>query len=57
MGGSQLGWAAPDLVLIDGGPGQLGAAYAVLDELGLSEIKVAAVARAPSAMPGASELS
>jgi excinuclease ABC subunit C len=39
------GWAAPDLVLIDGGPGQLGAAHAVLDELGLSDIKVAAVAK------------
>jgi excinuclease ABC subunit C len=43
--GDVNGWAAPDLVLIDGGPGQLGAAYEVLDELGLSEIKVAAVAK------------
>ena len=46
------GWAAPDLVLIDGGPGQLGAAYAVLDELGLSEIKVAAVAKGPDRNAG-----
>jgi excinuclease ABC subunit C len=46
------GWAAPDLVLIDGGPGQLGAAYAVLDELGLSEIKVAAVAKGPERNAG-----
>jgi excinuclease ABC subunit C len=46
------GWAAPDLVLIDGGPGQLAAAYAVLDELGLSEIKVAAVAKGPDRNAG-----
>jgi excinuclease UvrABC nuclease subunit len=52
--GEVNGWAAPDLVLIDGGPGQLGAAYEVLDELGLSEIKIAAVAKGPTAMPAAS---
>ena len=46
------GWAAPDLVLIDGGPGQLGAAYEVLDELGLSEIKIAAVAKGPDRNAG-----
>jgi excinuclease ABC subunit C len=46
------GWAAPDLVLIDGGPGQLGAAYVVLDELGLSEIKVAAIAKGPERNAG-----
>ncbi len=47
------GWAAPDLVLIDGGPGQLAAAYQVLDELGLSdEIKVAAVAKGPDRNAG-----
>jgi excinuclease ABC subunit C len=46
------GWAAPDLVLIDGGPGQLGAAYAVLDELGLSDVKVAAVAKGPDRNAG-----
>ena len=39
-------------MLIDGGPGQLGAAYAVLDELGLSEIKVAAVAKGPDRNAG-----
>ena len=50
--GDLNGWAAPDLVLIDGGPGQLGAAYAVLDELGLSEIKVAAVAKGPDRNAG-----
>jgi excinuclease ABC subunit C len=46
------GWASPDLVLIDGGPGQLAAAHTVLDELGLSEIKVAAVAKGPDRNAG-----
>jgi excinuclease ABC subunit C len=46
------GWAAPDLVLIDGGPGQLFAALSVLDELGLSEIKVAAIAKGPDRNAG-----
>jgi excinuclease ABC subunit C len=46
------GWAAPDLVLIDGGPGQLSAAIGVLDELGLSEIKLAAVAKGPDRNAG-----
>ena len=51
--GELTGWAAPDLVLIDGGPGQLAAAYAVLDELGLSDdIKVAAVAKGPDRNAG-----
>jgi excinuclease ABC subunit C len=46
------GWAAPDLVLIDGGPGQLSAAYEVLGELGLSEIRIAAVAKGPDRNAG-----
>ncbi len=46
------GWACPDLVLIDGGPGQLSAAVAVLDELALSDIKVAAVAKGPDRNAG-----
>jgi excinuclease ABC subunit C len=50
--GEVNGWAAPDLVLIDGGPGQLGAACEVLDELGLSEIKIAAVAKGPDRNAG-----
>ncbi len=50
--GEVNGWAAPDLVLIDGGPGQLAAAYDVLDELGLSEIKIAAVAKGPDRNAG-----
>jgi excinuclease ABC subunit C len=37
----------PDLVLIDGGQGQLSAAKAVLDELGLSDLTVAGIAKGP----------
>jgi len=39
--------AWPDLVLIDGGQGQLSAARAVLADLGLSDLPVAAVAKGP----------
>jgi excinuclease ABC subunit C len=46
------GWAAPDLVLIDGGPGQLSAAQEVLYELGLAEIRIAAVAKGPDRNAG-----
>ncbi|WP_372928417.1 excinuclease ABC subunit UvrC [Methyloceanibacter sp.] len=46
------GWAAPDLVLIDGGPGQLSAAQGVLDDLGLSDIRIAAVAKGPDRNAG-----
>jgi excinuclease ABC subunit C len=46
------GWTAPDLVLIDGGPGQLSVASEILEELGLPEIKVAAVAKGPDRNAG-----
>jgi excinuclease ABC subunit C len=46
------GLPAPDLVLIDGGPGQLSAAHEVLDEFGLSEIRIAAVAKGPDRNAG-----
>ena len=39
--------AWPDLVLIDGGQGQLSAAKAVLEELGLSDLPLAGVAKGP----------
>ena len=39
--------AWPDLVLIDGGAGQLGVAKAVLDELGLGDLPVVGVAKGP----------
>ena len=37
----------PDLILIDGGPGQLSVAMEVLDELGISEQPIAAIAKGP----------
>ncbi len=41
----ESGGALPDLVLIDGGKGQLGAASAVLRDIGLHELAVAAIAK------------
>jgi len=43
--GEAAAW--PDLVLIDGGQGQLSAAKAVLADLGLSDLPVAGVAKGP----------
>jgi excinuclease ABC subunit C len=43
--GDEQSW--PDLVLIDGGQGQLSAAKAVLDELGLFSLPIAGVAKGP----------
>jgi excinuclease ABC subunit C len=37
----------PDLVIIDGGRGQLNAAQAVFDELGLTQVSLMAVAKGP----------
>jgi excinuclease ABC subunit C len=37
----------PDVVLIDGGAGQLSAARGVLDELGVSDVKLVAIAKGP----------
>ncbi|MGH7080237.1 MAG: excinuclease ABC subunit UvrC [Acetobacteraceae bacterium] len=42
----------PGLVLIDGGAGQLGAASEVLERLGVSEIKLAAIAKGPDRNAG-----
>jgi excinuclease ABC subunit C len=39
--------AWPDLVLIDGGAGQLSAARAILDEMGLDDIALVAIAKGP----------
>ena len=40
------GWEAPDLLVVDGGRGQLAVALAVLQELGVTEQPVAALAKA-----------
>jgi excinuclease ABC subunit C len=39
------GW--PDIVLIDGGAGQLSAVRGVLDELGVNDVKLVAIAKGP----------
>jgi len=46
----------PDLVLIDGGKGQMHVAQAVLEELGLIGIAVVGVAKGPRRKPGLEEL-
>jgi excinuclease ABC subunit C len=47
-------WKRPDLVLIDGGPGQLSVACQVFADLGVKMWRWWASPRAPTAMPGAS---
>ncbi|OGA23268.1 MAG: excinuclease ABC subunit C [Betaproteobacteria bacterium RIFCSPLOWO2_02_FULL_67_19] len=42
----------PDLILIDGGKGQVAAARAALAELGLSDLTIVGVAKGPSRKPG-----
>jgi excinuclease ABC subunit C len=46
----------PDLILIDGGKGQVGAARAALQEIGLHQACVVGVAKGPERKPGAEEL-
>jgi excinuclease ABC subunit C len=50
------GGAIPDLVLIDGGKGQVGVARAALQELGLHQVPVVGVAKGPERKPGMEEL-
>jgi excinuclease ABC subunit C len=42
----------PDLVLIDGGQGQLGVALSVLDELGIADLAIVAIAKGPDRNAG-----
>ncbi|MDA0998663.1 MAG: excinuclease ABC subunit UvrC [Proteobacteria bacterium] len=44
------GW--PDLVLVDGGKGQLGVAKAVLEDLGIEDVALAAIAKGPDRNAG-----
>lgn len=44
-GAEQLRWRLPDLVIIDGGKGQVSAAREVLDELGLHDLPMAGLAK------------
>ncbi len=44
--------AWPDLVIIDGGPGQLGEARRVFADLGISDLPVAAIAKGPDRNAG-----
>jgi excinuclease ABC subunit C len=46
----------PDLILIDGGKGQVHAVQAVLAELGFADIELAGVAKGPERKPGLEEL-
>jgi excinuclease ABC subunit C len=50
--GKSTSWGCPDLVLIDGGAGQLSAAHEVLDELGLGGITLAGIAKGPDRNAG-----
>ena len=41
----EAGWALPDLVIVDGGKGQLSAAIGALDELGMTDVPLSGLAK------------
>jgi len=50
------GGKVPDLILIDGGQGQVNAARGALAELGLSDVSIVGVAKGPERKPGLEQL-
>jgi len=54
--GGERGEAWPDLVLVDGGRGQLGVALEVLEELGIEGVTVAGVAKGPDRNAGREQI-
>jgi len=54
--GAESGGKRPDLILIDGGAGQLNIAKEVMAELGASDIELIGVAKGPERKPGMEEL-
>ena len=54
--GDETAAKRPDLILIDGGKGQLGVAEAALSELGLSDIAMIGVAKGEERKPGLEQL-
>jgi len=47
---------SPDVLFIDGGKGQLGAAMEALGELGIENLRVVAIAKGPTRRPGLEQL-
>ena len=41
----EAGWAVPDLVIVDGGKGQLSAAVGVMDDLGITDVPLSGLAK------------
>jgi excinuclease ABC subunit C len=46
----------PDVLFIDGGQGQLNSALEALDELGIEDLRIVAIAKGPTRKPGLEEL-
>jgi excinuclease ABC subunit C len=46
----------PDILFIDGGKGQLSSALEALDELGIEDLRIVAIAKGPTRKPGLEEL-